>query len=154
VKSLLSRAFCLLVRLIKHIFGCKAPKRGFDLVIGQAVPKAKVNPMAVTIKITNEQKVNVALSPKTDAGKPAKVDGAPTWEVVGGDETSSTVVVAPDGLSADLVSSDTPGDTTYLIKADADLGEGVETIQETITLTVSGANARNLGVTVGTPVTK
>jgi hypothetical protein len=139
----------LLVRLIKKIFG--VPKHRFDLVIGPVVLKTKVNPMAVTIKITNEQKVNVALTPKTDGGKPAKLDGAPAWSVVSGD---STLVVAADGLSADLVSSDTPGDTTFLIDADADLGEGVENLQETITLTVSGANARNLGITVGTPVNK
>lgn len=107
--------------------------------------------MAVTIKITNEQKVNVALKPVTDAGKPAKLDGAPVWTVVAGD---STVVPAADGLSADLISSDTPGDTTFLIDADADLGEGREDLQETITLTVSGANARNLGIVVGTPTTK
>jgi hypothetical protein len=139
----------LLVRLIKKIFG--VPKHRFDLVIGPVVLKTKVNPMAVTIKITNEQKVNVALTPKTDGGKPAKLDGAPVWSVVSGD---STLVVASDGLSADLVSSDTPGDTTFLIDADADLGEGREDLQETITLTVSGANARNLGIVVGTPVTK
>jgi hypothetical protein len=149
VKSLLCRIFMLLVRLIKRIFG--SPKVRLNLVIGHVVPKTKGNPMAVTIKITNEQKVNVSLTPTTDAGKPAKLDGAPVWSVVSGD---SQVLPAADGMSADLVSSDTPGDTTFLIDADADLGEGVEKLQETITLTVSGANARNLGITVGTPVTK
>ncbi len=101
--------------------------------------------------ITNEQKVNVTLKPVTDTGKPAKLDGAPVWSVVSGD---STVVAAPDGLSADLVSSDTPGDTVFLVDGDADLGSGVEDIQETITLHVSGANAKNLGITFGTPVAK
>ena len=110
--------------------------------------------MAVTIKITNEQKVNVTLSPKTDSSKPAKLDGVPTWTVVNGTDTSSTVVPSADGMSADLVSSDTPGDTTFLVDADADLGTGVEDLQETITLTVAGANAKNLGITVGTPVLK
>lgn len=107
--------------------------------------------MPVAIKITNEQKINVTLSPKTDTGKPAKLDGPPVWSVIAGD---STVVAAPDGLSADLVSSDTPGDTTFLIDADADLGEGKEDLQETITLTVTGANAKNLGVTIGQAVPK
>ena len=105
----------------------------------------------VEVTITNEQKVNVKLNPTTDAGKPAKLDGAPVWSVVSGD---STVVVAEDGMSADLVSSDTPGDTTYLIDGDADLGEGKVDVQETITLHVAGANAKNLGVVVGTPVLK
>jgi len=107
--------------------------------------------MPVEVTITNEQQVNVKLNPKTDSGKPAKLDGVPVWSVVSGD---STVTVAADGMSADLVSSDTPGDTTYLIDGDADLGTGVEDVQETITLHVSGANAKNLGVVVGTPTLK
>lgn len=140
-----------LIREIKHIFGSK-PKGHFDLTIGMAERKTTTGDnMAVAVKITNEQKINVTLSPRTDTGKPAKVDGPPDWSVVSGD---STVVVAPDGLSADLVSSDAPGDTTYLIDADADLGAGREDLQETITLTVTGANAKNLGITVGQPVPK
>ena len=103
------------------------------------------------VTITNEQKVNLVLNPKTDAGKVVEVDGKPVWSVVSGE---STLVVADDGLSADLVSSDTPGDTTFLIDADADLGEGVEDVQETVTLHVAGARAKNLGVVVGTPTLK
>ena len=126
------------------------PKAHFDIAIGLPTKK-ETKPMAVAIKITNEQQVNVTLSPKTDTGKPAKLDGAPVWSVVDGD---SKVVAAADGLSADLISSDTPGDTTFLVDADADLGSGVEDLQETITLTVAGANAKNLGITVGTPTAK
>jgi hypothetical protein len=103
------------------------------------------------IKITNEQKVPVTMSVKTAGGKETKVDGVPTWTVVSGD---STVTVAADGLSAELVSSDTPGDTTYLVEADADLGTGVENIQATITLTVEGARASNLGLVAGTAILK
>ncbi len=105
----------------------------------------------VAITISNEQQVPVTLSPKTDTGKAAKLDGNPVWSVVSGD---STVVPAADGLSATLVSSDTPGETVFLVDADADLGSGVEDLQETITLTVTGANAKNLGIVAGTPVAK
>jgi len=129
---------------------CSKPKAHFDIAFGLVIQKAK-KPMAVATSITNAQKVNVTLSPKTDSGKPAKLDGAPVWSVVSGD---STVVPAADGLSADLISSDTPGDTTFLIDADADLGTGVEDLQETITLTVIGENAKNLGITIGTPTLK
>lgn len=103
------------------------------------------------IKISNEQKVTVTLTPVTDTGKPAKLDGAPVWSVISGD---ATVVPAADGLSASLVSSDTPGDTVFLVDADADIGSGVESLQETITLTVTGANAKNLGLSAGTPEPK
>ena len=107
--------------------------------------------MPLAVSITNEQKVTVTLKPVTNAGKPAKLDGAPTWTVVSGD---STVTPSADGLSASLVSADNPGDTTYLVEADADLGEGVETIQDTITLTVIGANAANLGLVASPPELK
>lgn len=103
------------------------------------------------ISITNEQKIKATLSPQTDSGKPAKLDGKPTWEVISG---SSTVVVAEDGLSADLVSSDDPGDSEILVKADANLGEGVEEISDVIKLTVLGATAKNLGITLGQPESK
>jgi len=93
----------------------------------------------------------VTLTPKTDSGKPAKLDGVPVWSVISG---TSTVVPAADGLSADLISSDEPGVTVFLVDADADLGEGVEDLQETIELTVAGENAKNLGITVGTPTNK
>jgi hypothetical protein len=116
------------------------------------LPQKKENiPMPTTVEITNEQKVKVTLAPVTDTGKPAKLDGSPSWAVITG---NSQVVVADDGLSADLISSDDPGDTQVLIKADANLGEGVEEISDTITLTVIGATAKNLGVTVGAPEPK
>lgn len=103
------------------------------------------------VSITNEQQVNVVLKPVTATGKPAKLDGAPTWTVISG---NSTVKVADDGLSADLISSDDPGDTEFMVKADADLGEGVEEISDIIRLTVVGARAANLGISVGSPTPK
>jgi len=139
-----------LLKAISNISNQKPAKVHFDLAFGQPQQKQTQRVMVETT-ITNEQKVNVTLSPKTDSGKPAKLDGVPVWSVVSGD---STVVAAADGMSADLVSSDTPGDTTFLVDGDADLGSGVEDIQETITLHVAGANAKNLGITVGTPTLK
>lgn len=109
--------------------------------------------MPVEVSITNEQKIKASLTPTTGGGKPAQLDpnNPPKWSVISGE---STVVPAPDGLSADLVSSDTPGDTVFLVEADADLGDGVETISDTIKLTVLGAKAQNLGLTLGTPENK
>lgn len=103
------------------------------------------------ITITDEQKVNVTLNPVTGTGKPAKVDGVPTWEVVTG---NSQVTAAEDGLSASLVSADDPGDTDFLVKADADLGEGVTEISDIIRLHVTNAMAENLGLAAGTPEPK
>lgn len=122
----------------------------FDYEVGPALPKRKEHNM-LTVEITNSQKVNVKINPVTARGKPAKVDGAPVWSVVSGD---STLIVAPDGLSADLVSSDLPGETTFLVDADADLGAGVIDLQDNIVLTVVGENAAALGLVAGTAVDK
>lgn len=103
------------------------------------------------LTITNEQKINVTLKPVTATGKPAKLDGAPSWTTLSG---NSQVQVADDGLSADLISSDDPGDTEVMIKADADLGDGVEEISDIIRLHVAGAKAANLGLSAGEPTPK
>lgn len=103
------------------------------------------------LSITNEQKVQVTLTPVTATGKPAPVDGVPTWVVASGD---ATVDVAADGLSAFLISGDNPGQSSIVVSADADLGAGVETISDSITLTVEGAKAISLGLTASAPVAK
>lgn len=123
----------------------------FDWGVGLVTNKTSKDITTMDIKITSEQKVTVTLSPKTDSGKPAKLDGMPAWSVISG---NSQVVVSEDGLSASLVSADDPGDTEILVKADADLGEGIEEISDIIKLSVVGATAKNLGITVGTPELK
>ena len=122
----------------------------FEIHVALPQPKEKEKHM-ISIAVTNEQKVKVTLAPKTATGKPAKLDGAPVWANLSGD---STVEPAEDGLSAYLVSSDTPGTTEFTVSADANLGEGVETITEGIELVVSGAQASNLGIVAGTPEPK
>ena len=103
------------------------------------------------LTITNEEKINVHVTPVTSTGKPAQIDGKPTWTVTSGE---GTLAVADDGLSCFLISSDTPGDTVVLVEADANLGEGVETISDIIQLHVQGANAANLGLRADPPVAK
>jgi len=122
---------------------------GFGFIIGQ--PKNKTKNMPLELKITNEQQIKVTLAPKTDTGKPATLDGSPAWTTLSG---NSQVVVSDDGLSATLVSADDPGDTEIMVKADADLGEGVEEISDIIKLSVVGATAKNLGLTAGQPEAK
>ena len=126
-------------------------RKGVAFTFGVGVPQLKRTRMPLELKITNEQQVDVTVSPRTDSGKPAKLDGSPAWTAISG---NSQVVVSDDGLTATLVSSDEPGDTIVSVKADADLGEGVEEIADTITLSVIGATAKNLGLASGTPVPK
>lgn len=122
----------------------------FNLKFGAVKSKVRGFNM-VEVTITNEQKIEAKLAPVTETGTPATLDGKPTWTVVSGD---STVEVAEDGFSAFLISSDNPGDTVFMVEADTDLGAGVETISDTIKLSVEGARAKNLGLTLGAPVAK
>jgi len=143
------------VNTIINIFhgGKKKPKHK-KVVFGFKVGLVKTKPkkiMPLELKITNEQKIPVTLKPVTDTGKPATLDGKPAWTVISG---NSQVVTSEDGLSAELISSDELGDTEIVVKADADLGEGVEEISDIIKLSVVGATAKNLGLAAGAPVPK
>lgn len=140
-------------RLARSISGkCPTRRVFFGWKVGLAQLKSKhTSSMPLELSITNEQKISVTLAPKTSTGKVAPLDGKPTWEVVSG---NSTVTPSEDGLSASLVSSDDPGDTQILVKADADIGEGVVEISDTIKLTVVGALAANLGLVAGAPEPK
>ncbi len=157
-----------IARAIREGFSCLAraidglrpefskPKGHFDISIGLVAQK-KENQM-VNVTITNSQKVPITLTPRKadkpdgSPGGPANLDGPAKWSVVDGDATITDV--STDGLSATLVSGDLPGVSNILVDADADLGVGVEDLQEVITLTVTGDNAKNLGITVGTPQDK
>ena len=104
------------------------------------------------ITITNEQKVEVTLAPLTAAGNPATLDGAPVWAVVEGGD--ATLEVAADGLSAFLVSGAADVTSQVTVTADADLGEGVVTLTDTIDLVVVAAPANALGLVVAAPILK
>ena len=140
--------------LARFLFGWCQRKKGkvLHFTISNPLPKSNLNPQIhyMQVTITNEQKVLVTLNPTTGAGHPAKVEGKPNWNISG----LSTLVVAEDGMSAYLVSSDETGQSTIIVTADADLGEGVELIQGQIDLTVISAKAQNLGLAVGTPEPK
>lgn len=121
----------------------------FSWKVGQPITKEKNMPLDLTI--SNEQKIQITLAPITDTGRKAKLDGVPAWSVING---TATLDVAADGLSAFLISGDDPGDSDFLVSADADLGGGVTEISDTIRLHVAGAQAKNLGLTAGAPVAK
>jgi len=101
--------------------------------------------------MNNEQKRTATINPQTSKGKPVAIDGLPKWSVVSGDVT---LITSGDGKSCEIISPDEPGQSQVLVEADADLGEGVVTISEVIEVTIDGALASNLGVSVSEPVDK
>lgn len=102
---------------------------------------------------TTEEKVPVTVSPKTQSGKDAKLDGPLEILVQAG---SGTFTPDPGGDPNKffIVSEDGAGETTYQVNGDADLGAGVETISEVIHYVYSSPKAVNLGVSAGTPEPK
>lgn len=139
-----------LVRAIERHLRPKTPRATLDFVVSSPVSK-NTEPVMLTLKITNEQQITVSVTPKTPAGKPATVEGKPAWTQQSG---NASLTIADDGLSATLISADQPGESQFLISADADLGEGVELIQDVITLIVESAKAASLGLTAGEPTPK
>lgn len=102
------------------------------------------------VTLTSEQKVKVTLTPTTATGKPAQVDGQATFEVVSGDATVENI----DLLSAYIISGDAAGTSVISVSADVDLSEGVQTITDSITVTVTDPLASNLGLTISAPEPK
>jgi hypothetical protein len=104
------------------------------------------------IACSTEEKVKVTAAPLTATGKPARFDGALKVTVQSGDGTVTQDPGEPNSFFA--VSGDAPGTTVYLIEADADLGTGIITLQDTVELEVAGVNAASFGLTAGAPEAK
>lgn len=105
--------------------------------------------MPLSITMTDEERCLVHCSPKTEAGNPAPVEGNALFAV-----RSGTCTIAPnDALSAWVISG-TAGQSIVEISADSDLGAGVVTISDLLTVTVTNAMAESLALTVDAPVLK
>lgn len=106
--------------------------------------------MASPITMTTEEKSLLSVHPTTEAGSPATIDGPVTYTVSAG-----TCTIAPvDALTAYVVSGSTPGESTVVATADADLGAGVVHITDTLIVHVVSPLAENLGLGAAEPVLK
>lgn len=108
--------------------------------------------MPLEVACTTDEKIVITAAPVTAGGHAAQVDGPLKVTVVSGDGTVAQDPATP--LVFEVISGDAPGTTEFLVEADADLGEGVETIQDTVTLVVEGAKAAQFGLTAAAPVPK
>lgn len=103
---------------------------------GQSFPGVE----KVIIKATQEFDASVAF--QDSLGNPAPVEGVPTW--TNSNEATLTLVVAPDGMSAVVSATGTPGSGQISVQADADLGEGVTTITGVLEVEVQPGEAVNV----------
>jgi len=124
-------------------------KGHFNYAIGRPILKGVKSMME--LNVTNEEKILVTCNPVTLAGNPVALDGPIVVAVQNGD---GGFEIQADGKSVFLISGALPGDTTFTIQGDADLGAGVENISDVIILHVAGAKAASFGLVAGTPVLK
>lgn len=117
--------------------------------LGPVVTK-KESVMPVETVLTTEQRIRATVTPTTPAGNPAPLDGPVTYTVESGTCTLEPI----DDVSTWIVSSDTPGDSVVLASADADLGDGIEHISDTVLVHVEHAQATSLGLSLGQPELK
>jgi len=96
--------------------------------------------------MTTTQQFTVTLAPVDKKGKPAPVDGEPTW--ASSNAAVASVAPNPGGMSA-LVVAQGVGDYSVSVSADADLGAGVTTITGQDTGTVSQGTATSVGLVAG-----
>jgi hypothetical protein len=101
----------------------------------------------LSVACSNEQKVPVTAAPQTANGNPAQVDGPLRVSVQSGDGTVEQDPASP--LTFKAVSGAVAGKTVFLVEADADLGEGVQLISDTVELDVPSATAASFGLTAG-----
>jgi hypothetical protein len=135
---------CLLgrIRRLRHT--------SFRYAIGLPTLKRRGGDSVLELTCTNEQKIPITVNPVTAAGTPVELDGELNIAVQSGAGSIEMI----DERSFYVVSGDQPGDTVFLVAGDADLGEGVETISDLITLHVEGAKAAALGLVAGEAVPK
>lgn len=106
--------------------------------------------MASPMTMTTEEKALLSVTPTTEAGNPAPIEGAVTYTI-----TSGTCTIEPvDALTAYVVSGAEPGDSTVVATADADLGAGVVHITDTLVVHVTSPLAENLGLGAAEPILK
>lgn len=111
--------------------------------------------MPLVKTMTTEDKFLLRVQPMytDDAGvtHPASLDGPATFTVQSGDCTLEAETGFDDRM---WVVSGTAGASMILVAGDADLGDGVVAIQDTVDVTVTDPLADSLGLTADDPVKK
>lgn len=102
-----------------------------------------------TMRLTTEQFSVLAIGILTALGRPAPIDGAPTW--ASSDETVATVIPDPVDPTKAKLTAVGPGVAQISVSVDADLGEGVRTITATGAVEVVLAEAQTLELQFGPP---
>lgn len=99
------------------------------------------------LKVSKVLKVSFAA--QDSKGNAAAVDGKPAWALT--DANLGSLAVADDGMSAVFSASGPVGSLKIQASADADLGEGVTTIQGELQIDLIAGDAVTVALTAGEP---
>jgi hypothetical protein len=112
--------------------------------------QAQGDSMSLTVKDTDVPgTVDVSVAFKDAKGKPAKVDGVPTWAA--SDVTIvDSITPTTDGMGAKLHVTDTIGASQVTVTADVDLGDGMSSKDFVDTVSVIAGDAVAADFTFGT----
>jgi len=99
--------------------------------------------------LKDTEQVVLSVVPVDAKGNAAPVDGTPAWD--SSDPTVAIVTPAADGLSATVAAAGPLGKAQISVTADADLGEGIESIVGTLEIEVVAGKAVSLSIKTGTP---
>lgn len=103
----------------------------------------------MSLILKDNQRVTINVSPVDAKGNPAQVDGAPVWAVVG--PGIVTLEPSSDGFTCVATTTGELGTTQLTVTADADVGEGIQTISGLLDLEVVGGVAVGLAIAAGIP---
>lgn len=137
--------------------GRPARRPVMDFVLGPFTSRATTPPepaVMPTVILPTDMRVKVTLAPKDAFGNPGKIDstqGAPEWGV--SDPALLSVTPAADGLSAVFTAVGPPTAAGAVVqgtvRADVDLGEGVELLVGAVDFEVIAGKVVDLGPSVG-----
>ena len=103
----------------------------------------------MSVILTNNEQVDLAVEFLDRYGRPAQVDGVPAWSV--SDVGIGTLVIAEGGRAATFVTSGALGQAQIIVEADADLGEGLRTIAGRLDVEVRASEAVSVAISAGAP---
>ena len=137
-----------------HVEVTPTASPNLGLVVGpvrnRSLPLLQEETLMATFALTDTQEVRAAISPLDPAKNPAQIDGVATWE--SSDPKVLTVTpVDKTGLVVTISTVGNLGSATVSVTADADLGDGVRSITETMDFEVSAGEASSLNPSIGTP---
>lgn len=103
----------------------------------------------ITATINDHQILPLAITPKDRDGDVVDVENV-VW--TSSDTSIVTVQPEPDGLTCFATSTGAVGEATVTCTADADLGDGVQAIEQECLITVVQSNAESLNMSTGVPI--